>query len=85
MTGEDGPGQVIEASLTGGAFVALAGGLGVIVSLFDLLGGGSMGTGHSVGPAPRPHRLEALEILNQVLNLQHHPSIIRGLACGGSS
>jgi hypothetical protein len=51
MTGEDGPGQVIKPSVASGAFIPLARRLSVITSLLDHLGGRTMGTSHSVGPA----------------------------------
>ena len=32
-----------------------------------------MRTGHPVGPTQRPNGLEARNIINEILNVQHHP------------
>ncbi len=45
----------------------------VIVSFPDHLNGGTVGAGHPVRPAQGSNRLEALGIINEVLNVEHHP------------
>src|SRR4051794_18738492 len=80
VSGEDGPGQVIKTSVAGGAFIPVACRLSVIPSFLDHLGGRTMGTSHAVGPAERPHCLEALDVIDEVLNIQCHPwSCARGV------
>ncbi len=50
VTGEAGPGQILEASLAGGAGFPMACRLCVLVSFADHLSGGTMGIGNPVGP-----------------------------------
>ena len=72
VPGEDRPGQVIEASPTRHALVLLPRRLGLVVPLFRDLGGGAMRTGHPVGSAQLADGLEALDIVDEVQNVQYH-------------
>jgi hypothetical protein len=72
VPGEDRPGQVIEASATGRALVLLPRRLGLVVPLFGDLGGGALRTGHPVGPAHLADGLEALDVVDEVQDVQDH-------------
>src|SRR5690348_6071996 len=69
MAGEDPPGQVIEEFLTGLPPVALPLGLGRIVTLLRDLRGVTMATGDTLGPAQIADRLETLEVVDEVLDV----------------
>ena len=69
VPGEDRPGQVIEAPLTGRALVSLPRRLGLVVPLLGDLRGDAVRTGHSVWPAHLPDGLEAFTIVDEVLDV----------------
>jgi hypothetical protein len=71
MAGEDRPGQVIEELLAGLAPIALPLGLGGIVALPGDPRGIAMGTGDALGPPHLADRLEALSIVDEVLDVDH--------------
>ena len=71
MAGEDRAGQVVEAFLTGLALVALSLRLGRIVPLFRNPRRVAMGTGYTLGPAQLADRLEALMVVDEVLDVDH--------------
>ena len=73
MAGENGPGQVIEVFLTGLALIALALRLGRIVALFGDRNRVAMGTGYTLGPSQLADGLEALQVVDEVLDLDHRP------------
>src|SRR3954466_1624634 len=74
MAGEDGAGQVAEASAADPAFVALTLGLGVIPAVLDDRGRGAMRAGHAVGPAHVPDRLVALGVVEEVMDVHRRPT-----------
>src|SRR3954462_13081569 len=71
VSGEDGPGQVIEPLAAAVAVVAPALGLGVVMPVLGDLGGAALGAPHAVGPAHRPDRLEALGVVDEGLDVDH--------------
>jgi hypothetical protein len=73
MAGENGPGQVIEVLLTDLALIALTLRLGRIVALFGDRYGVAMGTRDTLGPAQLADGLEALQVVDEVLDVDHRP------------
>jgi hypothetical protein len=71
VSGEDGPGQVLEAAPAGGAGVTLAVRLGLILAVLDHLPGRAMRAGHSVRPAQFTDRLEAFGLIDEVGEIDH--------------
>jgi hypothetical protein len=73
MTGEDRPCQVVEVFLTGLAPVPLTLRLGRIVTLFRDLSRVAMGASYALGPSQLADCLEALEVVDEVLDVDHRP------------
>ncbi len=73
MAGEDRPGPVIEGFLTGRAVRALSLGLGPIVTLCGDRSGVAMGTSYAVGPAQLADGFQALQVVDEVLDVDHRP------------
>jgi hypothetical protein len=71
MAGEDGPGQVVEVLLTRLALITLTLRLGRIVTLSGDRRGVAMGTDDALGPSQLADGLEALEVVDEVLDLDH--------------
>src|SRR5262249_39327766 len=72
MAGEDGVGQVVEPLAATAALVPLAVGLGVVATGLDGRGRTARGTDDAVGPPHVADGLEALGIVEDVLNVHHH-------------
>ena len=72
MTGEERPGQITEEFLTGLALIALPLRLGRIVILLRNPRA-AMGTGYRLGPAQLADRLETLQVVDEVLDVEHRP------------
>jgi hypothetical protein len=75
MTGEDGPGQVIEAYLAGRAAVALALWLPIVVTVPRHLVTPAPRAPHTLGPAEPSDRIKALGVVDQELEVDqgvHH-------------
>jgi len=73
MAGEDGPGQVVEVLLAGLATVATTFRLGRIVTLFGDLRGVAMGTGDALWPSQLADGLEAFQVIDELLDVDHCP------------
>src|SRR5271165_4060367 len=73
MAGKDRPGEVVEEFLTGLAPVALACGLGRVVTLFGDPSGAAVWAGYPLGPAQVANRLEAFHVVDQVPDVDHLP------------
>jgi hypothetical protein len=73
MASEDRPGQVVEVFLTSSASVALAVGLGRIATLFGDLSGIAMGANDALRPTQLADGLEALQVVDEVLDVDHRP------------
>src|ERR1035437_4102169 len=73
MASEDRPGQVVEEFLTGLALVALSLRLGRIVTLFRDPRRVAMGTGYTLRPTQLTDCLEALDVVDEVLDVDHRP------------
>ena len=73
MTGEDGPGQVVEVLPTGLATVAATLELGRIVTLLGDPRGVAMGTGDALWPSQLADGLEAFPIIDELLDVDHRP------------
>ena len=73
MAGEDGPGQVVEVFLTSLALITLALGLGRIVTLFGDRRRVATGTGDALRPSQLADGLEAFEVVDEVLDVDHRP------------
>jgi hypothetical protein len=71
MAGEDGIGEVVEASAAAAAFVALAMRLGVIPAVLEDRVRGATRACHAVGPPHVPDRLIALGVVEEVLDVHH--------------
>ncbi len=71
MPGEDGPGQVVEASRTGPAVITLAMGLSLVLAVLDDLLGVTMRAGDPVGPTKVTDDLEALGLVDEVGEVDH--------------
>ena len=69
MTGEDGPGQVIEAPLAGRAAVALALWLPIVVTISGYLATPAPRAPHTLGPTQTPDCVKALGVINQELEV----------------
>jgi len=73
MAGEDGPGKVVEVLPACLATVAATLGLGRIVTLLGDLGGGAMRTSDTLGPPQLADGLEALQVIDEPLDVDHCP------------
>jgi hypothetical protein len=73
MAGENGPSQVVEVSLTGLALITLTLRLGRIVTLFGDGRRVAMGTVDALRPSQLADGLEALEVVDEVLDVDHRP------------
>src|SRR5260370_23306213 len=73
MTSEEGPGQIVEAFPTGVALIFLPCGLGLVPSLFGHPRRMAMRAVDPFRPAHLANRLEALDIVDEVLDVDHHP------------
>jgi hypothetical protein len=71
MTGKDRPGEVVELPLAALAVIALPRRLGLVATLFSDLGRGAVGAGHAVGPTEVPDGLEALGVVDEVMDVEH--------------
>jgi hypothetical protein len=71
VAGEDRVDQVVEPLAAAVALIALALGLGVVMPFLGDLGGPAPRAPHAVGPAHRPHGLEALGVVDQGLTVDH--------------
>ena len=71
MSGEDGPGQVIEAPRTGPTLVARAMGLSLVLAVLDDLLRVAMRAGDAVGPTEVTDGLEALGLVDEVGESDH--------------
>ena len=76
MTGEHGPGEVVEAAPAGLAQVAPSLALRVIVPLVRDLGRVAVGASHPVRPTEVANRLVALGVVDQRANVEHAPTLI---------
>jgi hypothetical protein len=72
MSGEDGVGQVVEAAVTGSAFVPLSLRLGVVPALLDDLGAIAVGTADDFGPAKLADHLVALGVVGDLQDVDEH-------------
>jgi hypothetical protein len=75
VTGEDGPGQVIEAARAGPAIVPLPVGLGVVLAVLDHIPGVATGAGDPVGPAEVTNGLKALGIVDEVRQIDQETGL----------
>ena len=73
MAGKDRPGQVVEVFPTGLAVVATSLRLGRIVTLFRDPRGVAMRTSYALRPAQLADRLKTLQVVDEVLNVDHRP------------
>ena len=73
MASENRAGQIVEEFMTGLALVALSLRLGCIVPQFRDLRRVAMGTGYTLGPAQLADRLETLQVVDEVLDVDHRP------------
>jgi hypothetical protein len=71
MTGEDGAGQVVEPLATAPAFVPLAVGLGAVAAVLDDRSRRAEGAGDAVGPPHVADGLEALGVVEEILDVHH--------------
>ena len=71
MTSENGSGEVVESLLTVVAEVSLAIGLGVITAVFDNGLGRAMWAFDAIGPTHIANGLEALGVVDEVLDVDH--------------
>jgi hypothetical protein len=69
MAGEDGVGEVVEATVTAPALIALAMWLGVIPAIPDDRIRGALRAGDAVGLTHLPDRLVALGVVEEVLDV----------------
>ena len=76
MTGKDRVRQIVKASLTGLAQVALTLGLGVIASLLGNVKTITMGTRDTVWPAEGTDRRKTFGVIDERLYVYHDTSII---------
>lgn len=68
MVGEDGAGQVSQATATGPTLVALAARLGVVTSVLDDRIRRTSRTGRAVGPTHGPDRVIAIGVVEEILD-----------------
>lgn len=71
MAGEDGPGQVVEVFLTRLTLITLTLRLGRIVTLFGDRRRVAMGAVDAFRPSQLADGLEALEVVDEVLDVDH--------------
>ena len=72
MTGKHRPAEVVKVAPTGRAAIFLACRLRHITALFADPGRGAMRAAHALGPAQAAHRLVALGVVKQILQVNHH-------------
>jgi hypothetical protein len=75
MTGKNGVGQIVKASLTGLTRVALPLGLSLIAPLFGDLRTVAMGAHNAIRPAHSTDGGEAFSVVHQRLQVDHGSSI----------
>ncbi len=73
MAGEDRPGQVVEVLPTVLAVIALSLRLRRIATLFRDPMGVTMGTSYALWPSQLADRLETLQVVDEVLDMDHRP------------
>ena len=71
MSGEDGPGQVIEAPRTDPTVIALTMRLSLVLAVLDDLLGVAMRAGDPIGPTEVTDSLEALGLIDEIGEVDH--------------
>ena len=71
VPGEDGAGQIIEPSMAAGALRALPVRLGLVTAPLDDLAGVTIRASDAVRPAEGTHRVVALGVVDEGLDVQH--------------
>ena len=75
MSGEDGPGQVIEISAALPAVIALAGTLSIVAPTFPDVAGPAVRTLQAIGPAHLADGFITFVVINQLLHTDHADSM----------